>query len=189
MSVNQSRPIHVHISINFFYSVQWPQSGLKSGGSVYPGKKINLISFGQISEKFRFFQTISQKILFFQENFLKISIFSGNFTKNFDFPGKNWPFTATSGQIILFLCRSHHFRTYFLYIIRYNNISRPPAQNLGVATPHPTIIDTPDSVQQADMAATSCYRKLAILKKLISIVTEKLGWQRNRIFQKRGNSV
>src|SRR6218665_1267590 len=55
---------------------------------------------------------------------LKISLFSGNFT-NFDFLGKNWPFTATSGQIILFFFKSHHFRTYFLYMIRYNNISRP----------------------------------------------------------------
>ena len=52
---------------------------------------------------------------------------SGNFTKNFDFPGKNWPFTATSGQIILFLFKNHDLWTYFLFIIRYNNIniSRP----------------------------------------------------------------
>ena len=67
--------------------------------------------------KFRFFQAISQN--------------------NFDFPCKNWPFTATSGQIILFLFKSHHFRTYFLYMIIFNNISRPLAQNLGVVTPNP----------------------------------------------------
>src|SRR6218665_2126237 len=41
----------------------------------------------------------------------------------------------------LCLCqKSPHFRTYFLYMIRYNNISRPPrpspAPNLGVATPY-----------------------------------------------------
>ena len=30
-----------------------------------------------------------------------------------------------SGQIILFLFKSNHFRIYFLYMIRYNNISRP----------------------------------------------------------------
>ena len=64
------------------------------------------------------------------------------FHKKVDFTGRNWPFTATSGQIILFLFQSHHFRTYFLYMIRYNNILRPPAttppaQNLGVATPNP----------------------------------------------------
>src|SRR6218665_3847993 len=35
------------------------------------------------------------------------------------------PFTATFGQIILFLFKSYHFRTHFLYMIRYNNISRP----------------------------------------------------------------
>src|SRR6218665_3825712 len=78
------------------------QSGLKFGGR------------GSGSKKFRFFQA----------NFREISTFSGNFT-NFDLLGKNWPFTATSGQIILFLFKSHHFLTYFLYMIRYNNISRP----------------------------------------------------------------
>src|SRR6218665_2547443 len=93
-------------------------------GVVGPGKKIDFSR--QISEK--------------------NSFFSGNFTKQFRyFPGKNWPFTATSGQIILFLFKSHHFRTYFLYMIRYNNISRPhdpmrpprsSAQNLRVATPN-----------------------------------------------------
>src|SRR6218665_1576913 len=94
----------------------------------------------------------SKYFRFFQANFLKISLFSGNFTKKFNFPGKSWPFTATSGQIIPFLFKSHHFGTYFLYIIRYNrpNISRPvhdppydplcdptttPAQNLGWSRP------------------------------------------------------
>jgi len=86
----------------------------------------------QIFEKFQFFQAISQKIRFFQANFRKISMFSGSFTNNFDFPGKNWLFTATSGQIILFLFKSYHFRIYFLYIIRYN-ISRP------VHDPHGTL--------------------------------------------------
>src|SRR6218665_2028245 len=63
--------------------------------------------------------------------------------KKIDFPRKYCPFTATSGQIILFLIKSHHFRTYFLYLKRYN-ISRPvhdpppPShQNLGVTTPKP----------------------------------------------------
>jgi len=92
-------------------SLQRSQSGLKSGGVVDPG----------------------QIFLFFQANFREISIFSGNFTKNvdfsrqilknfdfsgnlnknFDFPGKNCSFIATSGQNILFLLKSHHFRTYF----------------------------------------------------------------------------
>ena len=63
-----------------------------------------------------------KKFDFFQANFRKISIFSGNFTKNVDFPGKNLPFTATSWQIILFLFKSQHFQTYFLYMIRYRLI-------------------------------------------------------------------
>src|SRR6218665_3031405 len=103
------------------------QSGFKSGGR------------GSGSKEFRFFQA----------NFRKILISSGNL-KKCSFLGKNCPFTATSELIILFLFKSHHFRTYFLYTIRYNNISRPvhdpsprppcnlprpPAKNLGVATP------------------------------------------------------
>jgi len=79
-------------------------------------------------------------------NFRNISIFSDNL-KKIEFPGKNWSFTATSGQIILFLFKSHHFRTYVLFMIRYNTSQpvhdppatphNPPAQNLGVATPNP----------------------------------------------------
>src|SRR6218665_1960300 len=59
-------------------------------------------------------------------------------------------YSYSSGQIIIFLFKSNHFRTYFLYMTRYNNILRPvhdppstspatslrppttpPAQNLG----------------------------------------------------------
>src|SRR6218665_2904252 len=91
-----------------------------------------------------------------------MSIFPYKFSKNFNFtkkltfpgkfPGKNWPFTATSGQIILFVFKSHHFRTYFLYTIRYNNISRPvhdhpysPLPKLwGSRPPQLPRIDVPD---------------------------------------------
>jgi len=46
-------------------------------------------------------------------------------------------------NIILYLFKSHHFLTYFQYMIRYNNISRPPLQphdtpcaKSGVSRPH-----------------------------------------------------
>src|SRR6218665_1589286 len=101
---------------------------------------------GQISEKYRFFHVILQKILIFQVKFPKNFDFLGNFpkyfdflgkfaknfdffrqkfAKNIDFPGKNELFIAISWQIMLFLFKSHHFRTYLLYMIRYNNILRP----------------------------------------------------------------
>src|SRR6218665_3338633 len=93
-------------------------------GVVDPGKKIS-ISTGNFPKKFQYFQAILQKNIEFCR---KIS-------ENFDFfqaikkirfsKQKNCPFTATSVQIILFLFKSNHFRTYFLYMIRYNNISRP----------------------------------------------------------------
>src|SRR6218665_370279 len=84
--------------------------------SDFPGK------FPKIS---KFSGNFTQKFDFFQAHFRKISIFSGNFTKNFELPAKNWSFTVNCEQIILLLFKSHHFRTYFLYIISYNNISRP----------------------------------------------------------------
>ena len=87
------------------------------------------------SKHFQFLQANFRTKMIFSGNFTPKFDFPGKFLKNFDlfkqfhkkiyFPGKNWPFIATSGQIILFFFRSHHFRTYFLYIIRYNNISRP----------------------------------------------------------------
>src|SRR6218665_3364405 len=79
-------------------------------GVADPGKR-KFDFYTQIPEKFRFLQAIS--------------------LKKSEFPGKNWSFTTTSWQIILFLFKNNHFRTYFLYMIRYNNISRsvhdPPA--------------------------------------------------------------
>src|SRR6218665_184508 len=120
-------------------SQQRRQSGLKSGGSWIRVKNVDF--YRQISEKFQFFQAILQKNIKFSRQI------SGNFDffrqlKKLIFQAKKCPFTATSDQSILFLFKSNHFRTYFL--IRYNNISRPvhdptrpPAQNMGVATLSP----------------------------------------------------
>src|SRR6218665_3052636 len=118
-------------------------------GVVDPGKK-NSISTGKFPKNVKFFRQFYKRISSFAGKFPKILIFSGNL-KNSIFQAKNCPFTATSAKIILFIFKSNHFRTYFLYMIRYNNISRlprlqrppcdppcaPPAQNLGVATLSP----------------------------------------------------
>ena len=80
---------------------------------------------GNFTKKSFFQGKFAKNFEFFQIILYKIPIFHGKFPKNIDFPGKNWLFTAISGQIILFLFKSHHFRTYFLYMIRYNNILRP----------------------------------------------------------------
>src|SRR6218665_2170171 len=87
------------------------QSGLKSGGSWIRVKKC------------QFLQANFQKFSLFSFNFtkeyrvLQAKLISENFDffrqlKRFDFQAKNCPFTATSGQIILFLFKSNHFRTY-----------------------------------------------------------------------------
>src|SRR6218665_1188317 len=65
-----------------------------------------------------------KQISIFPGIFLENSDFFRQFHKKYDFTGNNWLFTATSGQIILFLFKSG-FQTYFLHMIRYNNISRP----------------------------------------------------------------
>src|SRR6218665_1870874 len=110
--------------------------------------------YRQISEKFQFFQAILQKNIEFCRQIL---IFFRQL-KNSIFQAKHCPFTATSGQIILFLFKSNHFRTYFLYnvyMIRYNNISRPvhdsndPPATLP-ATPLPKIWGPRPSAPRTD---------------------------------------
>src|SRR6218665_32447 len=91
-------------------------------GVVDPGQK-NFDFYRQIFEKFQFFQAILQKNIEFCRQISENFDFFRQL-KKLDFQAKNCPFTATSGQIILFLFKSNHFRTYFLYMIRYN-ISRP----------------------------------------------------------------
>ena len=91
-------------------------------------------------KKNRFSQVISQKKSIFLGKFPKSFDFtiSGNFTRNFDFPGKNWLFTAISWQIILSFFKSHHFRRYILYMIRYIlRHPRPPATLCDPTTPCP----------------------------------------------------
>ena len=94
-------------------------------GSWIRVKKIDF--YRKIFEKFRFFQTILEIIFDFSSQIFKKYRFFRQFPKKFQFSRQKLAFTATFGQIILFLFKSHHFRTYFLYMIRYNSISRPPA--------------------------------------------------------------
>ena len=134
-----------------FYRAQWAHL-----------RRISI--FRQFHKKFDFLRKFSKnfdfvsgnftKNRFFRANIRKLLIFSDNFVQNFDFSwqiSEKYRFSrkklAFSGQIILFFCKSHHFRTYFLYMIRYNNILRPhdpvqpPTTPLpkiwGVATPIP----------------------------------------------------
>src|SRR6218665_2850770 len=103
--------------------------------SIFPGKFQKNFDFFRQFQKFRLFQANFSEILIFPGKLLKNFNFFREFKKKFDFPGKNCSFTATSWQIILFLIKSHHFKTYFLYMIRYNNISRPPCQKSGGSDP------------------------------------------------------
>src|SRR6218665_510546 len=118
--------------------------------------KKNLISTGKFPKNFNFFRQFYIRISSFAGKFPKILIFFRQLKKSI-FQAKNCPFraTATSGQIILFLFRSNHYRTYFLYMIRYNNISRPvhdsnaPPAPLP-APPLPTICGSRPSAPRID---------------------------------------
>ena len=89
--------------------------------------------------------------------------FPGKFPKSFEFFRQFHKQIRFSRQIIIghlqlllgklfyFLYKSHHFRTYFPCIIRYNNISRPvhdphdpSTQNLRWSRPPAPRIDAPD---------------------------------------------
>src|SRR6218665_463397 len=110
-------------------------------GVVDPGKKIS-ISAGKFPKKFQYFQAILQKNIEFcrkiSENFdffqaIKRNRFSKQKIVHLQLP---------LGKLFYFFFKSNHFRTYFLYMIRYNNISRPvhdsndPPVTLP-ATPYP----------------------------------------------------
>src|SRR6218665_3842027 len=94
--------------------------------------------------------------------------FLSHLIKNFRLSRQICHLQQTSRQILLFRLKSHPFRTYFLYMIRYNYVSRTvhnsptipcdpsfktlPAQNWGVATPPTPRIDAYGSItlQEAD---------------------------------------
>ena len=109
---------------------------------VDPGKKT--LFPGRFSKNFDFLQVISHKNRFFQANFPEKF---RQFKKNRFSRQKLAIYNHFWSNYSIYL-QNHYFRTYFLYMIRYNNISRPvprppchplrpPAQNLGVATPQP----------------------------------------------------
>src|SRR6218665_3582509 len=80
-------------------------------GVVDPGQKIS-ISTGKFPKNFNFSRNFIKEYRVFQANFRKFLFFQA--IKKVDFPTKKCPLTATSGQVILFLFKSNHFRTYFL---------------------------------------------------------------------------
>jgi len=95
--------------------------------SIFPGKFSRNFDFsGKFSKNFNF-----------SDNFWKNFDFFRQFKKKFDFPGKNCSFTATSAQIILFLFKSHHLRTYFLSIPVQDPSHDPSHKIWGSRPPNP----------------------------------------------------
>jgi len=56
------------------------------------------------------------------------------------YPDKICHLQLNSRHIILFRLKSHHFRTYFVYMIRYNNVSRPPATLHDLPSPKSGVV-------------------------------------------------
>jgi len=100
-------------------------------------------------KKLCFFQAIFRKISFFSDKFPKSFDFSKQISKTFRLLCKNFrmtffshllqnfrlsreirnlPFTAKFWANYSISLKSHHFRTYFLYMIGYNFVSRPPCK-------------------------------------------------------------
>src|SRR6218665_587482 len=91
---------------------------------VDPGQT-NFDFYRQISEKVQFCQAILQKNIEFCRQISENFDFFRQL-KKFDFPSKKLSiYSYLLAIIILVLFKSNHFRTYFLYMIRYNNFSRP----------------------------------------------------------------
>src|SRR6218665_4136975 len=86
------------------YLKQRRQSGLKSGGSWIRVQKISIFQGKFLN--FFILQAISQKFRFFRQILAIYSNFWANYTISL---------------------QSHHFRTYSLYMIRYNNIFHDPS--------------------------------------------------------------
>src|SRR6218665_3010122 len=89
--IYKSKPPHYHI--------QRRQSGLKSGGSWIRVQK-NSIFAGKFPKNFHFSSNSTKNFAFSRQISEKFR-FLRQFKKKFEFPGKNWPFTATSRKIIL----------------------------------------------------------------------------------------
>src|SRR6218665_1914128 len=115
-------------------------------GSWIRVKKIS-ISTGKFPKNLNFFRQFYKRISSFAGKFPKILIFSGN--KKIDFASKKVHLQLPLGKLFYFSSKVKTFEHTSLYMIRYNNISRPvhdsndtpcdppfdpPAQNLGIAT-------------------------------------------------------
>ena len=152
----QRRSRHSTDTVPEFHA-EAPQAIVSQGlaqGSYVAASGVNLVwnPGGQFFHaNFQKISTFPGRFRFFQANWQKISIFPGKLTKNFDYYQaklSEWPFLViyskmsiypdnichlqlNSRQIILFRLKSHHFRTYFLNMISYNNVSQlvhdPPA--------------------------------------------------------------
>src|SRR6218665_3029238 len=96
-------------------------------GFVGPGEKYSILPV-KFSKNFDFpaknFRQINEKFRFFHVKISEIPILV-IYSKMSFCPDKICHLQLNSKQIILFRLKSHHFRTYFLYMIRCNNVSRP----------------------------------------------------------------
>jgi len=104
-----------------FRYVQWnfPKN------SIFTGKFPKKLDFsGKFPKNFDLFTQISKICRFFRQKFPNDPLFS-HFLKNFYLSRQICHLQQNSWQIILFRLKCHHFRTYFLYAIRYNFVSRP----------------------------------------------------------------
>src|SRR6218665_2994275 len=91
-------------------------------GSWIRVKKISIFR-GKFPKNFNFFRQFYKRISSFAGKLPKILIFSGN--KKIDFPSKKVHLQLPLGKLFYFSLKVTTFEHTSLYMIRYNNISRP----------------------------------------------------------------
>src|SRR6218665_1821563 len=139
----------------YYSSVRMVAVGLETAASIWfeiwgSWIRVKKIHFSrQISDKFRFFPGKFSKNFDFSSKKILITFFS-HLLQNFPLSrGQICHLQLNSGQIILFHLESHHFRTYFLYTVRYNNVSRH-----SKTLPRP-FCDSPNNPQPPELTPMS----------------------------------
>ena len=101
------------------------RSGLKSGGSWIPVRKISI--FQANFKKNRFFPgNFTQKIRFSKQVSEEIGFLSGNFIKKFDFPGKNFRITTFS----VYPDKIDHLQLLYFWTNYSMSLQKPPLSNI-----------------------------------------------------------
>ena len=119
--------IHMYVAYNMWTRACSGVNLVWNLGVVNPGSKVFIF----FQRNFRIMSISPQKFDFRGKNFLWPFLVINSKNETFPFPRQNMPFTATTTikiirlqihKLFYFSFKSHHFPTYLLCVITYNNI-------------------------------------------------------------------